>query len=399
MDKYIFFDNASTTKCCPAALECVRRFACDEYANPSSSHKPGREAARAISKAREFFADHFNVEPKQVIFTASGSESDNLAIYGSALGDKSDARQTITVLTTTTEHPAVRKTAASLAKFGVNHITVPVSSGSIDETALMQCCDVNKNLVCSIHQVNNITGALYDVETLAGKVKSRAKGRAVFHTDAVQAFGKIRSPSWPSAVDMLSISSHKLHGPKGIGALIVLNSRILEQGLRPLVWGGGQEGGWRSGTQSPGLVAGFHAAALEAIQNMQSRTATFQKLREQLFFNLEATGTLRHLRTNSPDTAVPYIINLSAPGIPAGPFARMIEEHGVIVATGSACESGKVSSDPVLDAMGLEPAISSSAIRISFSHLNTAGEIDRLSDAIKQSLETLSSSLPGRRQR
>ncbi|MCM2323537.1 MAG: aminotransferase class V-fold PLP-dependent enzyme, partial [Oligoflexia bacterium] len=278
--KFRFFDSASTTRCCEAAVQAFRQFAVDEFGNPSSAHAPGQRASRAIREARQFFAETFRVEPDQVVFTGSGTEADNLALSGVALKWlENPDRPAFRVLASATDHPAVRKTALSLASFGAEARLLPVDrAGQLRREEFLELLTPSCAL-CSVQQVNNITGAVLPVEELAALAKERVPG-LIFHTDAVQAFGKLRHPSAPSAVDLVSLSAHKISGPKGVGALIVLNRSLLKPArLRPLLWGGDQEMGWRSGTPNPGLIAGFHAAARLALSELERNRAHAESLR------------------------------------------------------------------------------------------------------------------------
>lgn len=374
----LFFDHASTTPCSAAVLEAMRPFETERFGNPSSAHGAGQAAAIAIAEARKAFAQWFNVEPKQVIFCSGGTEANNLAIQGVALGllesgAKEGSRR---LLYSATEHPAVRETAVALRRLGFDPRELTVDSrGQVQLPTELE----NVALV-SVQQVNNILGTLHPVDALARLVKEKAPS-AVFHTDAVQAFGKVPVSRAPSAVDLVSLSAHKIHGPKAVGALIALNPRLK---LRPLLFGGGQEGGLRSGTQSAALIAGFHAAALAALARQKEAHAHVTGLRARLVSGLESRGLLGSLlRRNSPDDAVPYIVSLSLlQALPSAAFARLLEEEGCIVSTGSACHSHKPEPELALAAIGLSPELASAGLRISFSHEQRAEDVDRLVDAI-----------------
>lgn len=413
--RFRFFDSASTTQCCDAAVRLIQRFAAEDFGNPSSSHAYGQAAAKAIREARLFFAQTFQVGPDQIIFTGSGSEADNLAVYGVAMqglvrNAKNPAGSPMRVLCSATEHPAVRKTVASLASLGFEAQTIPVDpEGQIRMKEFLELLTPSTVLV-SIQQVNNITGAILPVEDLARKAKEKVPG-VIFHTDAVQAFGKVPHPQSSSQIDLLSISAHKIKGPKGVGALVVLNKKLLQKdatGLRPLIWGGEQEGGYRSGTQNAGLIAGFHAAAEEVLRKNPETMAKMRDLQSRFRQELENRGLVARpggptarLVWNSPGSAAPHIISLSIPNLPSGPYAKLLEERGFLVSTGSACSSQKVEPDAALAAMGFPPSISGSALRVSFCDLNTAEDVVELAAAMDESLQLmaklLGSSKPGAR--
>ena len=414
--QYRFFDSASTTRCCDSAAQLLQRFSVDDYGNPSSSHAFGQAAAKAIREARLYFAELFRVTPAQVIFTGSGSEADNLAVYGIALQalarrPEAGANAPIRVLASATEHPAIRRTVQSLDTLGAARFDarfVPVDlEGQVRRDAFLDLLTPETALV-SIQQVNNITGAELPVEELATLAKQRVPS-LVFHTDAVQAFGKTsRTPRAPSAIDLVSISGHKVRGPKGVGALIVLNKKLLKEGLRPLIWGGEQEGGLRSGTQNAGLIAGFHAAARETfdtqvatLKHIESLRALFREglQRAELLMTADEAAAARpvpgKIHWNSPDSAVPHIVSLSIPGFQTGPLARLLEERGFLISTGSACSSQKIEPDAALAAMGFPTAITQSAIRVSFCDLNTHEDVTALVDAIRESITLMTRLLGG----
>jgi cysteine desulfurase len=419
MKNYLFFDNAATTQCCESAARLLHRFAIEDFGNPSSSHAYGQTASRAIAEARQFFAQTFKIKPAQVIFTGGGTEADNLAVYGIALQAIVNANQKSAksgkpasrprVIASSIEHPAVRKTVESLSEMGIDTQLVPITSDAqirMDELERLLTPDT---VLVSIQQVNNIVGSVLPVTEIARRCKE-LQPNVIFHTDSVQAFGKVEHPVAGSAVDLVSISGHKVHGPKGVGALIVLNENLLKSGIRPLIWGGEQEGGLRSGTQNAGLIAGFHAAAQETLASKAQVETHIKKLQSYFKEMLLARGLIHTdssrslLRWNSPVHAVPHIINLSlmqvAPGksasvFPSGLLAQMLEERGCLVSTGSACSSKKKAPDAVLQAMGLPAEACSSALRISFSSCNQKEDVDTLVAALEESLKMMSSLFQG----
>ncbi|MGK5090257.1 cysteine desulfurase family protein [Bdellovibrionota bacterium FG-2] len=386
MKKYRFFDNASTTKCCEAAIELLRRFSEDDYANPSSSHAMGQLAAKAIREARVFFADTFRVDPTQVLFTGSGTESDNLAVQGVALSHRASHASRPRILCTSTEHPAVKKSVESLISLGFEPELIPVdAAGNVLRERLLELLNPAPLLV-SIQRVNNITGTIHPVEELAALIKAKAPDTLI-HTDAVQAFGKVSLPTAPSKVDFVSLSAHKIEGPKGAGALIVLNRELLRSAIRPLIWGGNHEGGFRAGTQNPGLIAGFHAAAKLAITHQKERMEKIARLNTKLREMLAAPQGTKVV-INSPADAAPHILSFSVPGVASAGLARCLEDRDFIVSTGSACGSEHANEpDPVLSAMGLSHAVATSALRVSFSHLNEEQELVEFAQALRESIE------------
>ncbi|MBY0469651.1 cysteine desulfurase [bacterium] len=410
MKNPLFFDHASTTPACPQAVETVRKYANEEFGNPSSAHALGQKCAQAIRDARKYFAHHFRVEPEQVIFTGGGTESDNLAIQGTALRILSRAKNPdevarTRVLASATEHPAVTKTVTSLKDFGFDCQFIPVKGdGQIDLDRFSQLLSQDTAIV-SIQQVNNILGTVHPVEDLARFAK-KVNPSLIFHTDAVQAFGKVPSPKAPSPVDLVSISAHKIGGPKGVGALIALNPAIVKQALlRPLIWGGGQEDGMRSGTQNAGLIAGFHLAAEETIKATEARQRHLETLNKVLKKSLIQRNLLSAdpkqispLVWNSSEKSIPGIVSLSAPGLPSSSLAMLLEQRGIVVSTGSACSSKKMEPDSVLSAMGCPLEISGSAIRISMSHEHTEADISTLAATFDDAVQLMTKLYKPRRE-
>jgi cysteine desulfurase len=395
MNKQLYFDHAATTPLCLEAAKKSEEYSLQCFANPSSSHSLGREAARAINEARKFFAGNFGVEPEQVIFTGSGTESDNLAIYGVHAAKlaqklKSGVAQSLEFACSSVEHPAVKKTIRSLEDFGTTSVQIPVNAQAQIEIESLKDFISEKTNFLSVMRVNNIVGSVFPVEELAREAK-RINPKLVFHSDCVQAFGKISIPRSPSSVDLVSISSHKVEGPKGVGALIVLNRNLLDTTqLRPLIFGGGQENGFRSGTQSAALISGFHAAAQKTLFHLDEHSSKVSFLRENFKNTLKKDDFLSEsLRWNSPENAVPNITNLSAPRIPSSALLKLLEKKGIIASAGSACSSTSTVADPVLTSMGLLPEHAKSSFRISFSNQHSVQDVQSLTLALKEALSEL----------
>ncbi len=399
----IFFDHAATTPCTKEAVKIFLKYSDKNFANPSSLHGLGVAAARIIKEARAFFCEVFCVDEKQVIFTSGGTESDNLALYGCVLPHVLKtpiANNKINIIVSALEHPAVMKTALSLKDFGVEVQIAPVNSylskdpGQIDQKKIHDLVN-NQTVLVSVQQVNNIIGVIQPIEELSVRVKSRYND-IVFHSDAVQSFGKIQTPIAGSGVDLLSISSHKVGGPKGVGALIILNKKLINK-IRPIIWGGGQEFALRSGTQSPGLVGAFYVASKNALGKLKDFQNHTLKLREQLrallkndlLLNSKENPTGR-VYWNSPEASVSNIISLSVPGCPSGALINLLEEGACVVSAGSACDSKKEKSDLFVESLGLPNKFMGSTIRISFGNENSSHEVEILAGAIKNAINRMS---------
>lgn len=366
--QFHYFDSASTTPCSPEAAQAVQKYSTELYGNPSSHHPLGRASTQIIQEARSFFAQHLRVNPEQVIFTSSGTEANNLAIWGASQKQ---------IFTSYAEHPSIVKAASGLPGHEVQFLPLTPAG----EPILSGIPPMTKGLL-TLQRVNHILGSIVDIEKIAQQAKTLSP-QLIVHVDAIQAFGKISVPT--QGIDLLSISGHKISGPKGIGALIVLNKNLK---LRPLIWGGGQEHGLRSGTQNAGLIAGFYEAARIALKEQNSRFEKLVGLRK--YWDQSANAILAsHAVMNSPTNALPSILNLSFPGFPAGPLANFLAERGCYVSVGSACHSHRFEPDPVLQGVGLSPERQKSAIRLSFSHLNSEKEIDQLILALTDSLQQM----------
>ncbi len=401
-----FFDHASTTPSSDEIRQALLRFEKEDFGNPSSAHILGRSTQQAVHEAKVFFADAFKLpSPDQVIFTGSGTEANNLAIQGVALQrftqqfKKNAVSKGQRICFSSTEHAAVANTARSLQDFGFEAHPLPVqTNGQLIEEEFERGIRESGVLV-SIHQVNSITGALLPVERLARTAK-RIRPEVYFHTDAIQGFGKTTQVFEAGGIDLVSISAHKIGGPKGIGALLILNPGLLKSGLRPLIWGGNQQSGLRSGTQSPGLISAFHLAAKLRLKRLSQSLPRIHALRQALKNSLTERKLLPELlHWNSPEESVPHIISLSALGVDPSHLSRMLEDQGLVISTRSACSSKKLEPEPVLQAMGFSMDHAQSAFRISLAEDQTLDEIEKLVVGLEQSLKRLHALRPSFRRR
>lgn len=373
-----YLDNSATTVVCNAAVEAMVRVMTEGYGNPSSRHRMGLLAEQELLHARERVAVLIGGKTERVYFTSGGTEANNLAILGTA-----DAhRRPMAAITTAVEHPSVAACFDELERKGWQ-ITrlMPSADGEITVEQVAKACTAETALV-SIMAVNNETGARFAVEDMAEEVHAIAP-QAIFHTDCVQAAGKIvvKAERWD--VDLLSVSSHKLHGPKGCGALYVKDKRR----LRARQLGGGQEQALRSGTEALPAIVGFGAAAAQAAPFAEQQ-AHYERLRALLCEELQ---TLPQVRLHLPPQGVPYIVNFSVVGHPSETLVNFLSDKGIYVSAGSACAKGNRSS--VLEAMALPPAEIDSSLRVSFCYRNTEDEVHALVEALREA----SASLQGRR--
>ena len=373
--KEVYFDNCSTTKICKEALENMIKTAKNNYANPSSLHLKGFESENILNLAREKIAKKINCDKNQVYFTSGGTESNNISILGSItknrkFGDK--------IVTTNIEHPSVLQSVKYLERKGYEVKYIKSGSTGVDIDDLVRAIDDRTALV-SIMMVNNETGEKLPIEKIKNIIKLK-KSKAIFHVDAVQAFCKIPIDVKKLGIDLLSISAHKIHGPKGIGALYVSNKNLLS----PITFGGGQENGLRPGTQSVELISGF----FECVCSDEEMEEHYKHVNEINNYLINKIQNIDSVNINSSSNSVPYISNLSIDGIPSEVMVNYLSNRGIYVSAGSACSGNKKSK--VLLNMGLSENRVNNAIRVSFSRFNTKEEVDLFIDAIDDAIKNLS---------
>ena len=369
-----YFDNAATTELCYAAKSAMTE-ALGLFGNPSSFHKAGQASADMLEAARADIASFVKAKESELYFTSGGTESDNLAIIGAA---ESLKRRGNRIVTTAFEHSAVLGAAKELENRGFEVIYLkPDESGTVNTEQFRQAIN-DKTVLVSCMSANNETGAVLPIDTLKPLITA-ANSPALLHVDATQSFGKY--PIYPKAygIDLMTFSSHKIHGPKGVGALYKSKSvRIL-----PIIHGGEQQGGLRPGTEPTVLIAGF-AAAVRDIGNMAENESRVRKLRDYIAERLmQIDGAVM----NSPNDSSAYVLNISLPGFKSETLLHYLDSRGICVSSGSACSKGKQSH--VLTALGFDKKRADSALRISFSKYNTIDEADLLINSISDAVKTL----------
>ena len=369
-----YLDNSATTPLCQEAITAMTKsMAC--FGNPSSLHLLGAEALSALDSARQRVASYMGCEAKELYFTSGGSEANNTALFGAARAMKRRGKR---IITTAIEHHSVLNAAKALEGEGFEVIYLnPNSEGVITAKAVADAL-TDDTILVSVMYVNNETGAIMPISEIAAAIKASGCG-ALFHTDCVQAFGKLPFNLRSLGADLVSVSGHKIHGPKGVGALYVKSGcRIL-----PFIYGGGQEKGMRSGTESVPLVCGMGGAVSE----LGNINTNLEKARELWQFCRETLTETGLATINSPDNALPYILNVSVEGYRSETLLHFLEARGIYVSSGSACAKGNGSY--VLNEMGLSATVVDSALRISFSRYNTQDDILRLRDALVEATTKL----------
>lgn len=365
-----YLDNSATTAVCPAAAQAALEMMTSNFGNPSSLHTLGFRAEQALAAARTAVAELIGATPDTVTFTSGGTEANNVAVLGGAMAR---IRRGKHIITTAMEHASVSAACDELENRGFTVTRLkPDETGVVTAAQVEAACRPDTVLV-SVMLVNNETGTRFPVEEMLPAVR-RLSPEALFHCDAVQAVGKLPVDLHRLTVDTLSLSGHKLHAPKGCGALYVRKGvRVL-----PVQHGGGQEKGLRPGTEATPAIAAL-GAAIKALPSLSEQTARFEALCRQLITGLEAiNGVVLH---RSP-TAVPYIIHFSVPGIRSETMLHFLAQRGVYVSSGSACAKGQKS--PVLTAMGLPAAQIDSSLRVSLCRDNTPADIDALLSGLKE---------------
>lgn len=375
MKDFIYLDNSATTKPCASCVTQTVKAMEENWGNPSSLYSHGINAEILMSEVREKIAETIGCRDDEIFFTSGGTEANNLAIRGVAQKLK---RRGNKIITTSVEHPSVLNTCDSLEKEGFEIVKIkPEADGHIDFEKVKNAID-DKTILVTMMLVNNETGCIFPVKETAEYIKTN-KLSVVLHSDCVQAFGKLSIDVASLGADLITASGHKIHGPKGIGFLY--KSRKVN--IDPIVFGGNQEKGLRSGTESIPLIAGLGGALSELTvkQSLANITALHNYTENKLL-------TVPGLIVNTPKTNIlPYIINVSIPGYRSETLLHFLESKGIFVSSGSACSKGKGSH--VLNEMGLEPKIIDSALRISFSKNSTEQEIDILYDALLEATQKL----------
>lgn len=383
--KDIYLDNSATTALCEAAKNAIAQ-TMDCYGNPSSLHPIGQTARAIVENARREIAATLGVRstlaPGQLVFTACGSEADNLAILGTAYAK--ERRRGGKIVTTDSEHPGVESAMCALEKDGFEVIRIPTRDGILDFDAYEAALAKNPFLV-SIMAVNNETGAMYDIKRAFAMAKAKNPD-IVTHTDAVQGYLKMRLSPTTLDADMVTLSAHKIYAPKGVGALYVSPMALKRRDYVPTLLGGGQEGGFRSGTENVLGIAAFGAAAKDGHANLSAELPRLTELRNYAEQRLSALPVKLHLPQGG---RAPHILNFALPDIKSETMVHELSKSGICVSGGSACSTHSKSLSRALLAFGVPEREVECSIRVSLGRYNTHEDIDALCDALKNALEHL----------
>ena len=384
----VYLDNSATTRTFDEVTEYMSRIMRDTYGNPSSMHMIGVNAENEVSTAKASIAGALKVSDKEIVFTSGGTESDNLALIGTAMANRRSGSH---LITTKTEHPAVLETMKHLEEQGFTVTYLDVTKDGRVDPATLEAALSDETILVSIMHVNNEIGAMNDIAALADIVKDHSPS-VVFHTDAVQSFGKVKIYPKRSKIDLMSVSSHKIHGPKGVGFLYI-NEKVK---IKPVIFGGGQQKGVRSGTENVPGIAGLGMATNLIYKNFDDSISRMYDLKTYFISELTKIEDVTVNGIPEHDTSdlcsavrqtAPHIVSASFAGIRAEVLLHALEAKGIYVSSGSACASNKPATSATLLAIGLDRQLLDSTIRFSFSVETTRDELD-------YTLSVLSDELP-----
>lgn len=369
-----YFDNSATTRCFDEVKDIVCKTMTGDFGNPSAMHKKGMEAENYVRKSAQTLAKLLKVNEKEILFTSGGTESDNLAIIG---GVEANKRMGNHIITTAVEHAAVAQPFAYLKDQGYEVTILPVDHQGVVKLEALEAALRPDTILVSVMYVNNEVGAVMPLEEI-GKLVHEKSPKALFHVDAIQAFGKYRIYPKKLGIDLLSVSSHKIHGPKGVGFLYI-NEKVRVQ---PQILGGGQQNGMRSGTDNVPGIAGLGVAAGQIYRNLDENVEHMYQLKEHIAKGL---SEIEDIRINGMPLreGAPQILSISVMGVRSEVLLHSLEDKGIYISAGSACSSHKRKPSATLSAMGMSKDQIESTVRLSFCEENTIEEADYFLNTMK----------------
>ena len=375
-----YLDNSATTRCYKEVADLVYKMMLEDYGNPSSMHQKGVEAEKYVKEAKERIARTLKVNEKEILFTSGGTESNNLALIGGAMANRRAGNR---IITTAIEHPAVSAPMQFLKEQGFDLVVLPVDGqGVVRMDALKEALTPDTILVSTMY-VNNEIGAVEPVEEI-GKLVHENCPKALYHVDAIQAFGKYRIFPKKAGIDLLSVSGHKIHGPKGVGFLYINEkARII-----PQILGGGQQNGMRSGTDNVPGIAGLGLAAKMSYEQFEEKIAHMYELKKQLVEGLQSINGV--IVNGMPIMeGAPHIVSASFLGVRSEVLLHTLEDRGIYVSAGSACSTHKRAGSPTLTALGMKKSQMETTVRFSFEEENTKEQIDYCLQVLQEVLPML----------
>ena len=377
-----YLDNAATTKVSAAVMEKMKQVFLTDFGNPSSMHQKGMDAEQYIKEAKRQIADTLKCEPTELVFTSGGTESNNMALIGTALANKRAGNH---IITTRIEHASVYQPLLFLEELGFKVTFAPVDeAGRVKIDELVEAI-TDETILVSVMYVNNEIGCVEPIAEIAKKIKE--KNPKVFHVDDIQAYGKMKIQPAKEGIDLLSVSGHKIHGPKGSGFLYIKNKTK----IKPILHGGGQEKGMRSGTENVPAIAGLGQAAKDMYTNLEANRKHLFALKERLAERLSKVEgvTLNGIPEEGILATAPHVLSVSFAGIRSEVLLHALEEKGVYVSSGSACSSNHPDISGTLVAIGVKKELLDATLRFSFSVTTTMEEIDYAADCVESLLPQL----------
>ena len=378
-----YLDNAATTKVSAAVMEKMNQVFLNDFGNPSSMHQKGMDAELYIREAKKQIADTLKCEPSELVFTSGGTESNNMALIGTALANKRAGKH---IITTRIEHASVYQPLLFLEELGFNVTFAPVDEdGRVKIDELVEAV-TSETILVSVMYVNNEIGCVEPIAEIAKRIKEK-NPKVLFHVDAIQAYGKMKIQPAKEGIDLLSVSGHKIHGPKGSGFLYIKNKTK----IKPILHGGGQEKGMRSGTENVPAIAGLGQAAKDMYANLEANRKHLFALKERLAERLSKVEgvTLNGIPEEGILATAPHVLSVSFAGIRSEVLLHALEEKEVYVSSGSACSSNHPDISGTLVAIGVKKELLDATLRFSFSVTTTIEEVDYAADCVEALLPQL----------
>ena len=375
-----YLDNSATTKAFDEVIEAVKSEMSEYYGNPSSMHIKGFEAEKKIKETTKIIASTLKCDESEIIYTSGGTEADNMALIGIARAYKRSGKH---IITSSIEHAAILQSAEFLKEEGYEITYLSTDSNGVVNLEELENSIREDTILVSVMGVNNEIGTVEPIEKISEIIKKK-NPNTLFHVDAVQAYGKIKLIPKKMGIDLLSVSGHKIHGPKGIGFLYV-SYKIK---IKPIIFGGGQQKNMRSGTENVCGIMGLGSAVKKIFDNFDEDTSRMRELRERMIKGLtECEG----VTINGADfeNSAPHIVSASVKGVRAEVLLHSLEEKGIYISSGSACASNKPAVSATLKAIGVDKDLLDSTVRFSFSVLTTKDEIDYALENFKETIEKL----------
>ncbi|MGN0365669.1 MAG: cysteine desulfurase family protein [Suilimivivens sp.] len=363
----VYLDNSATTRCFDEVAALMTQIMCEDYGNPSSLHRKGVQAEKYIRYAKDVIARNLKVNEKEIFFTSGGTESDNLALTGCAYANCRSGRH---LITTQIEHPAILQTMKHLEEDGFRVTYLPVDEKGCIRLEDLERAITGETILVSIMHTNNEVGSLQPIEE-AGALIKRMNSKILFHVDAVQGYGKFRIYPKKMKIDLLSVSGHKIHGPKGVGFLYV-DEKVK---IKPILFGGGQQNGIRSGTENVPGVAGLAKAVEMTYANLDQEVEKLYQIKKVFVEGLKKIDDVI-INGHADETGAPHVVSVSVRGVRSEVLLHALEDKNIYVSAGSACSAHKPQPSATLKAMGIEQDLLGSTVRFSFSIFTTMEEIN-----------------------